>query len=126
MIAVKNHAGAHHVSPTLRARSDGGAIGHVHDAGIDAELAQALQRGEKTLFLLARLLALRRRRERFGGSEVGHYAAEAKMFAFCELAGEAFHVAGGDAEAVHAGVDFQVEGNRFVRRALRRGAIQSL
>src|ERR1700687_1878688 len=103
MIAVENHTGSHHVSPTLRARSDGGAVGHVHDAGVDAELAQALQRGEKILFLLARLLTLRRRREGFGGSEVRHYAAEAKMFAFGELAGEAFHIAGGSAQGVRPG-----------------------
>src|ERR1700745_1236435 len=101
MIAVQNHTGAHHVSPTLRARGNRGAVGHVHDASIDAELAQVFHRGEEALFLLARLLALRRWRECFRRSEVGHYAAETKMFAFCELAREAFDVAGGDAEAIH-------------------------
>src|SRR6266436_6596706 len=126
MIAVKNDAGAHHISPTLRARGDGGAIGHVHDASVDTELAQSVERVVEALFLLESLLAFRRRRERFGGSEVRHYAAESQMFAFCELAREAFHIADGDAEAVHAGVDFQVEGSRFAWRALRCGAIQRL
>jgi hypothetical protein len=52
-----------------------------------------------------------------------HHAAEAKMFAFCELPRETFHIAGGDAEAIHARVDFEVKQNRFASGALRCGAI---
>src|ERR1700730_12768850 len=59
MIAVENHAGAHHVSPAFRARGNGGAVGHVHDAGIDAEFAEVAKRGVKVFFLIQSLLALR-------------------------------------------------------------------
>src|SRR6266436_1008459 len=126
MIAVQDHAGAHHVSPAFRTRCNRGAIGHVYDASVDAQLAQALQGSEEALFLLARLLALWRRRECFRGSEMRHHSAKPKMFALCELPREAFHIAGGDAEAIHSRIEFQVKRNRLARRSFCRGTIQRL
>src|SRR5260370_2166196 len=123
MIAVKNYAGADHVSPTLRARSNGGAVGQMHDAGVDAESAQAIERGVEGSLLLEGLLALRRARAGFGGGEVRHEAPEPEVLAFRESAREAFHVAFGDTDAVHAGVHFQMKRNRFARGVFRCGAI---
>src|SRR6266404_1502028 len=125
-IAVQDHAGAHHVSPALRTRCNRRAIGHVYDASVDAQFAQTVQGSEEALFLFARLLALWRRRERFRRSEMRHHSAKPKMFALCELPREALHIAGGDAEAIHSRIEFQVKRNRLARRAFCRGTIQRL
>ena len=57
MIAIKDGAGADHVGPGFGTRGDGGAVGEVHDAGIDAERPETIERGVETLFLLAGLFA---------------------------------------------------------------------
>src|SRR5262249_36991501 len=85
MVAVKNDAGADHVGPGFWAAGDGGAVGEMHDAGVDAELAHALEGDEKVFFLLARLFAVGCRCEGFGRREMRHDAAEAQICGFREL-----------------------------------------
>ena len=57
MIAIKDGAGADHVGPSFGTGGDGGAIGEMYDARIDAERTETIERGVETLFLLAGLFA---------------------------------------------------------------------
>ena len=56
MIAVEDRAGPHHVPPGGWTADDRGAIGHVHDAGIESQRTHAGQRRFECFFLLDRLL----------------------------------------------------------------------
>src|SRR5579859_5038862 len=100
MVAVENRAGAHHVRPAFRARNDGGAVGEMHQAGIDAERAQAVERGVEAFFLFLRLPADGVVREHSRRREVGKNAGKLEMLALRKLAGETLDVARRDAEAV--------------------------
>ncbi len=103
---------------------DSGAVGQVHDARVDAQLAQALQRHEEVLFLLAGLLALRRRGERLRGRQVRQDAAEAQVPALRQLSREAIHIARRYAQAVHPGVHFQVKRDGLAAPVFGGGLIE--
>src|SRR5438445_8260242 len=70
MIAIQNRAGPDHVRPGFRTRSDRGAVCKMHDAGIDAEFFEPIQRGVKPLFLLSGLAP---------GDRIQKYSRRSKM-----------------------------------------------
>ena len=120
MIAVENGAGTHHVCPSFRARSDRGTVGEVQNAGVDAVGAQAIDGGVEAIQLFLRLAADGRVGKNFGRREVGEDTGEFKMFALGELTREAVGVGRLDAQAIHAGVDFQVNTRCVSCQALQR------
>src|SRR6476646_779992 len=75
MVAIENRAGTNHVRPGFWTRSDGGAVGHVNDAGIDSESAKTFDGAVKTLFLLNGLLSDRTFKD-FGRGKVREDAFE--------------------------------------------------
>src|SRR5690242_17576551 len=109
MIAVQNRAGTNHVGPGVGTRGDGGAVGEMHDAGIDPESTESIERGVKALFLLTGLLSRARAGKNLGRGEMREDPAQFQMLAFCELSGEAIHIAGSDSQAIHACVHLQME-----------------
>ena len=64
-----------------------------------------LEAGAEDFFLLIRLVAL----EIFGGSEMRVGAFEFEMLAIGKRAGEGVYFDKVDAQAIHAGIDFQVK-----------------
>ena len=98
----------------------------MHDPGIDAESAQALQRAVKPLFLFARLASGDGIAENFRRCEMRHHAAQAQMFALGELLRETFHIGRRNAQAIHSRVNFQVERNRLPRAEACRSFVERL
>ena len=124
MIAIEKRTGTHHVRPGFGTRGDGGAVGDVGDAGIGAEFAQAVECEVKAIELLARLMAELGVRENFGRGEMRERANHFHVFALGELASEAVGVFGEDAEAIHAGVHLELNGDIFLAQ-LRGGGFVS-
>src|SRR5580692_5415336 len=100
VIAIQNHAGTNHVSPSLGARCDGRAVGEVYDAGINPQRSQTVERRVKTLFLMPRLLTYACVGKNLGRSKMCKDSAQFQMFAFCELASKTLDIARRDAQTV--------------------------
>src|SRR5271170_6059283 len=96
----------------------------MHDPGIDSEDAQSIQGVVKTFLLLTRLPPGHGIGENFRRSKMRHDPAKPKMFALGELPRETLDLIGRDAQAIHSGVNFQVERKGFWRCTLRRGFIE--
>src|SRR5271166_2893800 len=123
MITVENRAGADHVGPGFRAGGDGGAVGDVQDAGIGAERAETINGGIKTVELLLGLMADGGGGENFGRGEMREGADEREALAPGELPGETVGVFREDAEAIHAGVNFELDGDIFFAEFGGRGFV---
>ena len=124
MVAVQNRAGAHHVRPGFRARDNGCAVGKMHQAGIDAQRAQPVQCRVEALFLFAGLLANGGIHKNSRRREVGKSAGELQVLALAKLPRETLDIRGGDAQAIHSGVNFQVERGALAASAASCGAFE--
>ena len=124
MVAIKDCSGPHHVRPGFRPRHDRRAVRQVHNPRIDPQGAQALERGVKTPFLFACLLANGGIRENFRRSKVRKNTGKLHVLALSQLPCKAIHLAGRNAQPVHSCIDLQMEGNRFLTAAPRRRPIQ--
>src|SRR5215469_6747002 len=120
MVAIQNRPGPHHVRPGLWTRDDGGAIGEMDQARIDAQAAQWVERRVEALLLFPRLLAGGGVGENFRRREVGKDARELEVPAFADLPRKTVDIGKRDSQAVHAAVDFQMKASGFATAACRR------
>ena len=81
------------------------AISHVHDSRRNSQGAQAREAFQKNLLLVVGLL----RREIFRRSKMRERAFQFDMVAIGQRCGEGLDFRRRNAQAVHAGIDFQVK-----------------
>jgi len=108
VISVKDRAGAHHVIPSGRAADNRGAIGHVHDAGVELERFHAGERGLECFFLLDGLLG----RENFRRCDVRERARQLKVRAIGQCAHKRRNFRRRDAQAIHPRIDLEMKAHR--------------